>query len=104
MKLIKGDDMDNINGYSQEELEKMLEKAKKDMQAALDKMTPEEREQAELKAQKLIEEDQASMQKLIDDAASALAGTSPKKMPKFCTNCGAPVSGGKFCSNCGSPL
>ena len=24
--------------------------------------------------------------------------------PKFCPNCGAPVSGGKFCGNCGSKL
>ena len=43
---------------SQEELEKALEKAKKDLEETLAKMTPEERAQAEAKAQKLIAEDQ----------------------------------------------
>ena len=95
----------NLN-LSQEELEKMLEKAKKDLQAALDKMTPEEREQAEIKAKKLIEEDKAAMQKMIDEAAAVSAGSLPEKKneAKFCSNCGAPANGGKFCTYCGSPL
>ena len=98
--------MENNLNLSQEELEKLLEKAKKDAQAILDKMTPEEREQAEINAKKLIEEDKASMQKLIDEAAAVAAGNFPnaKEKPKFCSNCGAPVNGGKFCTYCGSPL
>ena len=98
--------MENNLNLSPEELEKMLEKAKKEAQAMLDKMTPEERERAEIEAKKLVEEDKASMQKLIDDAAKIAAESShkAKEMPKFCMNCGAPVSGGKFCTHCGSPL
>ncbi len=98
--------MENNLDFSPEELEKMLEKAKREAQALLEKMTPEERERAERKEQELIAEDRASMQKLIDDAAKAAAGSLPteKEMPKFCTSCGAPASGGKFCTYCGSPL
>ena len=39
--------------------------------------------------------------------AAAAPQTSPAQeapRPKFCTNCGAPASGGKFCQHCGSPL
>ena len=98
--------MENNLNPSAEELEKMLEKAKKDAQAILEKMTPEEREQAEIKAKKLIEEDRASLQNIIDDASAITAGTYEKEKQKlkFCSNCGAPASGGKFCTYCGSPL
>ena len=88
---------------SREELERMLEKAKRDLQAKLDQMTPEEREKANLAAKKRIEEDQASMQKLLDDA-ERIAGGAAKAAPKFCGNCGAPTNGGKFCAYCGTPL
>ncbi len=93
---------------SREELERLLEKAKRDQQEILAKMTPAEREAAELRAQKLIEEDAARRQKLIEDAAAIAAGAVPApqepKAPKFCSNCGAPAGGGKFCTYCGSPL
>ena len=91
---------------SQEELKKMLEKAQRDLQEKLAKMTPEERAAAELKAKQLIEKDNADMQKLIEDASAVAAGFPPKKTeaPKFCPNCGAPTEGGKFCAYCGSPL
>ena len=84
----------------------MLEKAKADLQAALDKMMPEERRQAELNAQKAIEEDNARMQSLIDDANRVAAQTSAQnaQAPKFCPSCGAPASGGNFCQYCGNPL
>lgn len=96
--------METIGNFSREELQKALEKAKKDYEEAMAKLTPEERAQAELRAQKMIEEDQARMQALVDDAAKIAGGFPAKAAPKFCTNCGAPVSGGKFCTNCGSPL
>ncbi len=94
--------MDNRTDPTPEEMEKLLEKAKNDLQAMLDKMTPEERELAAAKAQKMIEEDQASMQAIMDSAAKVLSDTEPKRAPKFCPNCGAPVSGGEFCTYCGS--
>ena len=91
---------------SREELQKLIEKAQRDLEEQLAKMTPEERAAADRKAQKLIEEDRAAKQALIDEAAKVAAGdlSGAKPRPKFCTNCGAPVSGGKFCMNCGSPL
>ncbi len=98
--------MENNLEWDPEELEKMLEKAKRETQAILDKMTPEERAWAESEAKKRIEEDRVSMQKMIDDAARIAAGSAPKERetPKFCANCGAPAGGGNFCAYCGSPL
>ena len=87
--------------YSREEIEKMIEKAKADLEATLAKMTPEERAEAEARAKKMIEEDNARTQKLIEDAAKL---TSRAPSPKFCSNCGAKVEGGNFCEYCGSPL
>ena len=94
------------NEPSREELEKALEKAKRDAQELWEKLTPEERERAAAATRSRIAEDQASMQKLLEDARAVAAGAAPqeRRAPKFCTNCGAPVSGGKFCRNCGSPL
>ena len=94
--------MDNVPDMSPEELEKLVEKAKAELQAKLDRMTPEERAQAELKAQKMIEADNARMQKIIDDAKKIISDTAPA--PKFCSNCGAPAGGGNFCEYCGNPL
>lgn len=90
-------------GYTQEELAALLEKAQKEAQAALDKMTPEQRAQAEERARQAIAEDAASMRKLIDDAAK-IAGTAVTDAPAFCPNCGAKAGGGNFCEYCGSPL
>ena len=98
--------MDTNMNYTPEELQAILEKAQKELQEKLDSMTPEEREQAQLRAQQAIEDDAASMQKLIDDAAKVAAGDIPaqKPAPKFCPNCGAPAGEGKFCSFCGGAL
>ena len=96
--------MESIPIPSREELEEMLEKAKRDLQEALDKMTPEERAQAEMRAQKMIEEDRAAKQALLEQGAKIAAAIPEKPRPKFCTNCGAPAGSGKFCTNCGSPL
>ena len=87
-----------------EEMEKLLEKAKKELEEKLAQMTPEERAQAERKAQQRIQEDQAATQKLLDDAAGLLSASAPKAAPRFCGCCGAPAGGGKFCEYCGMPL
>ena len=71
--------MDNHAQISPEELEKMVEKAKRDLQAKLDSMTPEERAQAEMKASKTIAADQAAMQNLLDDAAAVMGGYPPQR-------------------------
>ena len=93
----------NLNP-SREELEELLEKAKRDLQEKLDRMTPEERELAMQKAQKLIDEDAAAMQKLIEDGNRVAAGIQPQQPQKNCPYCGGPISGGKFCTWCGSRL
>ena len=95
---------DNHSMPGRNELEQMLEKAKRDLQAKLDQMTPEERAQTEIRAKKMIEEDDAARQKMLDEAAAVLAGSAPKPSPKFCGRCGAPADGGKFCAYCGMPL
>ena len=96
--------MDTNMNYTPEELQALLEKAQKELQEKLDSMTPEEREQAQIKAQQAIEDDAASMQKLMDDAAKVAAGDIPAPKPKFCPNCGAPAGEGQFCSFCGGAL
>ena len=90
--------------YTPEELEQMLEKAKRDWQEQLDKMTPEERAQAESRAQAALEADQAAMQKLLADVAALTGGAAPKTQPKFCGHCGAPAGSGTLCEYCGLPL
>ena len=86
---------------SREEMEAALEKAKRAWQETLDKMTPEEREQAMRKAQQAVEADRAAQEQLLAEAAAVAAGVMPQKKPKFCTHCGAEVNLGKFCIYCG---
>lgn len=96
--------MESRANPSPEEMKKMIEKAQRELQEALDKLTPEERAQAEMRAKQMMEEDAARLHALVDEAAKAAAGSPPKTIPKFCSNCGAPAGGGKFCAYCGSPL
>ena len=95
-----------MENYSREELEKLIEKAKKELEEKLAKMTPEERERAEAKANRLIKEDEERRRKLIEDGARIAAGLFPEKntAPKICPNCGAAAESGKFCTFCGSLL
>ena len=94
--------MDNRTMPSPEELEKMLEKAKKEAEAALAKLTPEQRAEAEMRAKKLMEEDAAAMRELVESASKLSAGAAPKAA-RECPHCLAPVSG-RVCEYCGSPL
>ena len=94
--------MDSRTMPSPEELEKMLEKAKKEAEAALAKLTPEQRAEAEMRAKKLIEEDAAAMRELVESASKLSAGAAPKAA-RECPHCLAPVSG-RVCEYCGSPL
>ena len=95
-------EMKKIKEPTREELEKMVEKAQRELQERLDKMTPEEREQFEINAKKLIENDRAYLNDLIQSASKIAA--PQENRPKFCPNCGAPVSGGNFCMYCGGKL
>ena len=94
--------MDSRTMPSPEELEKMLEKAKKEAEAALAKLTPEQRAEAEMRAKKLMEEDAAAMRALVESASKLSAGAAPKAA-RECPHCLAPVSG-RVCEYCGSPL
>jgi len=94
--------MDSRTMPSPEELEKMLEKAKKEAEAALAKLTPEQRAEAEMRAKKLIEEDAAAMRELVESAPKLSAGAAPRAA-RECPHCLAPVSG-RVCEYCGSPL
>ena len=96
--------MDNKINMSREELEQYLEKAKRELQERLDAMTPEERAATEARAQKMIEEDNANTQRLLDDAARILGRNTGKARPNFCAHCGAPAGSGKYCEYCGSLL
>ena len=93
-------------GMTQEEVQKEIERMQKELQECLEKMTPEERAAAEAKAQQAIREDDAALQKLIEDATKVAADVSSgaATKPKFCGNCGAPAGTGNFCEFCGSPL
>ena len=96
--------MDNITAPSPEEMKKLVEKAQKELQEQLAKMTPEEREQAETRAKKMIEEDQIRIQNILNDASKIAEASAAKEAPKLCRHCGAAASGGKFCEYCGMPL
>lgn len=85
-----------------EEMQKLLEKAQRDLEEALSKLSPEERKKAEERAQAMIEEDRKAKQALVEEAAQFAKATAKK--PKFCSECGAPIEGGKFCAYCGSPI
>ena len=98
--------MGSIPEISREEMERLVEKAKKDLQETLAKMTPEERAQADKKAKEIIEADRLARQKLLEDAARILgrpdgAGVAE---PRFCPHCGAKAEGGSVCEYCGMPL
>lgn len=123
--------MENNIEISREEMERALEEAQKKVQAMLNKMTPEERVQAQMKANQAIAEDQAAMQKLIDEANAVMDGYPPQRemmerntaqehhvnpypgayvpnavqdTARVCPNCGAKAERGKFCEYCGSAL
>ena len=95
--------MDNGNMPTREELQQMIEKAQKDAEAALAKLTPEQRAEAELRAKKMIEDDAAAMRELVESASKLSFGAAPKAA-RECPHCLAPVGSGRVCEYCGSPL
>ena len=98
---------------------KMMEEANRKAQESLSRLSAEQRQQAEEQAKKIMEQQAADMQKIMDQvnqmkaaaggtaAATAVAASaSPAPSPfakRFCSNCGAPVGNGKFCGKCGKP-
>ena len=95
-----------MSDISHEELEKLLEKAKRDYEELVAKMTPEERAAADERARKAIAEDEVERQRLIEGAAALKNDNMPKKpeAPKTCPNCGAQAKGENYCPYCGTPL
>ena len=89
--------------YTPEELQKILERAQKELQEKLAAMTPEERERAGAVAQEMMEADEAEREQLLDDAINIL-GAQTAAEPKVCGHCGAKAEGGDVCAFCGMPL
>ena len=104
------DEMPKMPNYTPEELVKMQEEALKRAQEAFAKLTPEERAQAEEAGKRLLEEEARKHQEMwhtnsrISEQSKAKETAQDAQKPKFCPNCGTPVSGGKFCGNCGQAL
>ena len=89
--------------YTQEDLQKILERAQKELQTKRAAMTSQERERVGAVAQEMIEADGAEREHLPDDAVNIL-GAHTAAVPKVCGHCGAKAEGGKFCAFCGMPL
>lgn len=109
---------------------KAMEEANKRAQESLSQLSAEQRRQAEEQAKKIMEQQAAEMQKIMEQinqmkgaaaettvaagvAATGAATTNSAFKPaqpaqpavkRFCSNCGAPRGNGKFCSKCGKPL
>ena len=96
--------MAGMEDYTPEQIQEMIDKAQRELEETLSKMTPEERAEAERKAQQALREDEAKRQRLLDSAAELLGKSAPTEKPKFCPNCGAPAGSGNFCEYCGTKL
>ena len=103
---------------------KIMEEANRQAQESLSQLSAEQRRQAEEQAKKIMEQQAADMQKIMEQinqmkgaaagttaaAGVAAATTTSAFKPaqpmakKFCSNCGAPRGNGKFCPKCGKPL
>ena len=96
---------------------KIMEEANRQAQESLSQLSAEQRRQAEEQAKKIMEQQAADMQKIMEQinqmkgaatgsAAAATAATASAEPPKkkFCSNCGAPRGNGRFCPRCGKPL
>lgn len=107
------DEMPKMPNYTPEELAKMMEEAQKQALETWNKLTPEEQAKATAEAQRMMEEEARKHQEMMDTinrisaeskAKEAAKNAQDAQKPKFCPNCGTPVSGGKFCGNCGQAL
>ncbi len=101
------ENMPKMQSYTPEELAKIQEEALKKAQETWNKLTPEEQAKASENAQRMLEEEMRKHQEMMDTVNRLIAEKKEKEntsKPKFCSNCGAPVSGGKFCGNCGNAL
>ena len=98
--------MDKMLNMSPEEMQKEIERLQKEIEANLSQMTPEERAKAEAAAQKMIEDDEAERQAMLEKAKNILSdeGTAKSESKKFCPSCGAPAGNGSICEYCRNPL
>ena len=102
---------------------KIMEEANRQAQESLSQLSAEQRRQAEEQAKKIMEQQAADMQKIMEQinqmknaatgstaaAAATIAAAQPGQpaqptAKRFCSNCGAPRGNGKFCARCGNPL
>lgn len=99
--------MDQNTEISREEMERIIKESERQLQEALARMSPEERQKAEQLGWKAVKDDEAQRQQLLDSAAEVLKGSSPQQAApapaRFCKHCGAPIKG-KFCEYCGMPV
>lgn len=96
---------------------KIMEEANRQAQESLSQLSAEQRRQAEEQAKKIMEQQAADMQKIMEQinqmkgaatgstaAATAVIASAEPPKKKFCSNCGAPRGNGRFCPRCGKPL
>ena len=121
----------SVAAMSPQDQMKMMEDANKRAQQELSQLSAEQRRQAEDQAKKILEQQAADIQKIMEQinqmkgaaegttdvaGATAVAGAAAivsafkpaqpaqPMVKKFCSNCGAPRGNGKFCPRCGKPL
>lgn len=124
--------MKAMSKMSPEELAKLQQEKMEEARRQWEALSPEEKARIEAESKRRAEELAEQMKKAKEVAEKMAADGEPvsakaafaaaqaeamksyaqggssteqaPKSPKFCSNCGSPVSGGKFCSNCGKPL
>ena len=108
-----------------EELQRLVEEARKKTEEMLAQMSPEERAEAEKRFAAMKAADDAAMKKTLDEARKVMEMNTAQEhhipqnpgafVPeealqrsespvRLCPNCGAKAGDGNFCEYCGSPL
>ena len=91
---------------SPEEMQQIMAATVKEAEKMMAKLTPEQRKKAEEEAKRMLEEETRKREALMAQVREIQNGAEKdqKSRPRFCGNCGAPVTDGNFCGNCGAPI